>query len=59
MHTVTWLMALHLFFTYGPKAVDMANGVQQFVQHKGTTNVKSTNPSANNRRNVVREKGSR
>lgn len=34
MHTVTWLMALHLIFTYGPKAVDMANGVQQFVQHE-------------------------
>jgi len=32
--TVTWLMALHLIFTYGPKAIDMANGIQQFAQNQ-------------------------
>lgn len=32
--TITWLMALHLIFTYGPKAIDMANGIQQFAQHE-------------------------
>lgn len=29
---VTTLFALHLFFTYALKAVDIANGIQQFTQ---------------------------
>lgn len=44
MHTVTWLMALHLIFTYGPKAIDMANGIQQFAQHQMVGHASPTTP---------------
>lgn len=58
MSTVTWLMGLHLFFTYAPKAVDMMNGLQQFAQHQkiGITNaaVNPANPRTNRRRNGKR-----
>jgi hypothetical protein len=36
--TLTWLFALHLFFTYAPKAVEIANGVQQFEQQRKVNN---------------------
>lgn len=29
MTTVTWLLALHLTFTYAPKVIDVIEGIQQ------------------------------
>jgi hypothetical protein len=32
MTTVTWLLALHLAFTYVPKVIDAIQGIQQIEQ---------------------------
>lgn len=33
--TVTWLLALHLFFTYAPKAADLVQSALQIKQEVG------------------------
>lgn len=36
--TVTWLMALHLIFTYVPKAIDAVQGIQQIEKNRSGGN---------------------
>jgi hypothetical protein len=34
MTTVSWLLALHLTFTYAPKIIDAIQGIQQIEQNQ-------------------------